>query len=111
MNLINVMNDFSSPKYDEHRMAVERLRKKGRDWNFIKYYGKHDVEGLKYKLELLQEADQIPEDLNAQMWMAIVDFLREAEEREQLIEEKIANNRILSRRIDNDLTIPTSGRK
>lgn len=28
MNLINVMNDFSSPKYDEHRMAVERLRKK-----------------------------------------------------------------------------------
>jgi len=102
------MNDFSSPKYDEHRMAVERLRKKGRDWNFIKYYGKHDVEGLKYKLELLQEADQIPEDLNAQMWMAIVDFLREAEEREQLIEEKIANNRILSRRIDNDLTIPTS---
>ncbi|MES9683256.1 Z1 domain-containing protein [Gottfriedia acidiceleris] len=105
-NLINLMNDFSSPRYDEHRMAVEKLRSKGRDWDFIKYYGKSDEEGLQNKLEQLQEDDVIPMDLNSQVWIEIVNILREAEEREQLIEEKIANNRILSRRQDNDLTIP-----
>lgn len=104
--MINVMNDFSSPKYDEHRMSIEKLRNKGRDWDYIKYYGKQDEEGLQNKLEQLQEDDQIPEDLNARTWLAIVKFLREAAEREQMIEEKIANNRILSRRQDNDLTIP-----
>jgi hypothetical protein len=101
------MNDFSSPKYDEHRMAIQKLRNKGRDWDFIKYYGKQDEEGLQNKLEQLQEDDVIPEDLNVLMWLEIVKFLREAEEREQMIEEKIANNRILSRRQDNDLTIPS----
>ncbi|MGM0924049.1 MAG: Z1 domain-containing protein [Bacillota bacterium] len=104
--MINVMNDFSSPKYDEHRMAIEKLRNKGRDWDFIKYYGKQDEEGLQNKLEQLQEDDMIPEDLSAPIWLAIVKFLREAAEREQMIEEKIANNRILSVRQDNDLTIP-----
>ncbi|KRF39816.1 Z1 domain-containing protein [Paenibacillus sp. Soil787] len=107
MNMINVINDFSSPKYDEHRMAIEKLRNRGRDWDFIKYYGKQDEEGLQNKLELLQEDGMIPEDLNAPIWLAIVKFLREAAEREQMIEEKIANNRILSRRQDNDLTIPS----
>ncbi|MCK1997032.1 Z1 domain-containing protein [Psychrobacillus psychrodurans] len=106
MNMTNVINDFSSPKYDEHRAAVEKLRNKGRDWDFIKYYGKQDEEGLQNKLEQLQEDDMIPEDLNAPIWIAIVKVLQEAAEREQTIEEKIANNRILSRRQDNDLTIP-----
>lgn len=104
--MTNVINDFSSPKYDEHRAAVEKLRNKGRDWDFIKYYGKQDEEGLQNKLEQLQEDDMIPEDLNAPIWIAIVKVLQEAAEREQTIEEKIANNRILSRRQDNDLTIP-----
>ncbi|MCC3646866.1 Z1 domain-containing protein [Cytobacillus oceanisediminis] len=106
IDTINGMNDFSSPKYDEHRMVIERLRKKGRNWDFIKYYGKHDEEGLQNKLEQLQEDDMIPEDLNAPIWLGIVRFLHEAEERAQMIEEKIANNRILSRRQDNNLTIP-----
>lgn len=101
-----VINDFSSPKYDEHRKVIERLRNKGRDWDYIKYYGRQDEEELQTKLEQLQEDDMIPEDLNAPIWLAIVKFLREAAEREQTIEEKIANNRILSRRQDNDLTIP-----
>lgn len=104
--MINMMNDFSSPKYDEHRAAVEKLRNKGRDWDFIKYYGKQDEEGLQNKLEQLQEDDMIPEDLDAPIWLAIVKVLYEAAEREQSIEEKIANNRILSRSQDNDLTIP-----
>jgi hypothetical protein len=108
MNTVNVMNDFSSPKYDEHRKVIEKLRNKGRDWDFIKYYGKQDEEGLQNKLDQLQEDDMIPEDLNAPIWLAMVEFLREAAEREQLIEEKIANNRILSLRQDNDLTIPSS---
>ncbi|MBM6616989.1 Z1 domain-containing protein [Bacillus suaedaesalsae] len=108
--LINMMNqiDFLSPKFDDHRMAIEKLRTRGRDWDFIKYYGKQDEEGLQNKLEQLQEDDMIPEDLNSTLWLAIVDFLRETAEREQMIEEKIANNRILSRRQDNDLTIPSS---
>ncbi|WP_282242509.1 Z1 domain-containing protein [Psychrobacillus sp. NEAU-3TGS] len=103
-----MISDFSSPKYDEHRKVIEKLRNKGRDWDFIKYYGKQDEEGLQNKLEQLKEDDMIPEDLNAPIWLAIVKFLREATEREQSIEEKIANNRILSRRQDNDLTIPSS---
>ncbi|EOO14910.1 hypothetical protein IG9_04078 [Bacillus cereus HuA2-9] len=107
MNMQNLIKDFSSPKYDEHRIAIEKLRNKGRDWDFIKYYGKQDEEGLQNKLEQLQEDDMIPEDLNAPVWLAIVEFLREATEREQMIEEKIASNRILSRRQDNDLTIPS----
>lgn len=101
------INDFSSPKFDEHRMAVEKLRNKGRDWDFIKYYGNQDEEGLQSKLEALQEDGMIPDDLNASLWVAIVEFLRELSDREQLIEEKIANNRILSRRQDNDLFIPS----
>lgn len=108
MNTLNVTKNFSSPKYDEHRLAIQKLRNKGRDWDFIKYYGKQDEVGLQNKLEQLQEDDMIPEDLSATIWLAIVKFLREAEEREQLIEEKIANNRILSRRQDNDLNIPGS---
>ncbi|WP_051348371.1 Z1 domain-containing protein [Peribacillus kribbensis] len=106
MSTITYINDYSSPKYDEHRMAVEKLRKRGRDWDFIKYYGKQDEEGLQNKLEQLQEDDMIPEDLNATIWLGIVKFLREAAEREQMIEDKIATNRILSRRQDNNLTIP-----
>ncbi|MEF7441676.1 Z1 domain-containing protein [Paenibacillus lautus] len=103
---MNTITDFSSPKFDEHRITIEKLRNKGFDWDFIKYYGKHDEEGLQNKLELLQEDGMIPEDLNAPMWVAIVEFLRELADREQMIEEKIANNRILSRRQDSDLTIP-----
>lgn len=106
--VINMINDFSSPKFDEHRKAIEKLRNNGRDWDYIKYYGKQDEEGLQNKLEQLHEDDMIPGDLNAQIWLGIVRFLRETEEREQTIEEKIANNRILSRRLDNDLTIPGS---
>ncbi|WP_338654212.1 Z1 domain-containing protein [Sporosarcina psychrophila] len=100
------MNNFSSPKYDEHRAAIEKLRNKGRDWEFIKFYGKYDEEGLQNKLEQLQEDDMIPLDLISPLWLDIVKFMRELEERVQAIEEKIANNRILSRRQDNDLTIP-----
>ena len=98
--------DFLSPKYDEHRATVEKLINKGRDWDYIQYYGKGDIEGLQNKLEQLQEDDVIPEDLNASLWLEIVNFLRELVEREQTIEEKFENNRILSRRQDNDLTIP-----
>lgn len=101
------MHDFSTPKYDEHRHTIEKLRNKGREWDFITYYGKADEDGLQNKLELLQEDDMIPEDLDATLWVEIVEFLREAEERMQTIEEKISNNRILSRRQDNDLTIPS----
>ncbi|RFU65114.1 Z1 domain-containing protein [Peribacillus glennii] len=106
IEMLNLINEFFSPKYDEHRRAIEKLRNKGRDWDFIKYYGKQDEEGLQNKLEQLQEDDMIPEDLNAPLWLTIVQLLREAAEREQSIEEKIANNRILSRRQDNNLTIP-----
>ncbi|MCJ1907739.1 Z1 domain-containing protein [Planococcus ruber] len=103
-----LLTDFSSPEFDEHRNVVEKLRNKGREWDYIKYYGKHDAEGLKNKLEQLKEDDMIPENLDVSLWLSIVEFLREAAEREQTIEEKIANNRILSRRQDNDLTIPDS---
>lgn len=106
--VISGIRDFSSPKYDDHRIAIEKLRKKGRDWEFIKYYGKQDEEGLQNKLEQLQEDDMIPEDLNSTTWIAIVMFLQEAAEREQMIEEKIANNRILSTSQDNTLTVPSS---
>ncbi|QWI47735.1 Z1 domain-containing protein [Bacillus mycoides] len=106
--MISMMTDFYSPKYDEHRAIIEKLRNRGRDWGFIKYYGKQDEEGLQNKLELLKEEDIIPEDLDAMLWLGIVTFLREAEERMQTIEEKIVNNRILSRRQDNDLTIPNN---
>lgn len=104
--MLDFTNDFSSPRYDEHLKAIEKLRNKGREWDFIRYYGKQDKEGLQNKLEQLQADDMIPEDLNAPLWLAIVSFLRETEEREQMIEEKIANNRILSHRQDNDLHIP-----
>lgn len=104
--IIVITIDFLSPKYDEHRAAVEKLINKGRDWGFIEYYGKQDEEGLQNKLNQLQEDDVIPEDLNAPLWIEIVKFLRDVAEREQTIEEKFANNRILSRRQDNDLTVP-----
>lgn len=101
-----ITTDFLSPRYDEHRAAVEKLINKGREWGFIEYYGKEDEEGLQNKLDQLKEDDVIPEDLNAHLWIEIVKFLREVAEREQTIEEKFANNRILSRRQDNDLTVP-----
>lgn len=102
--------DFYSERYSEHCKTVQKLRNKGRNWDYIQYYGKGDEVGLRNKLELLVEDDMIPEDLDAELWLAIVKFLKEEEERVQSIEEKIETNRILSRRQDNGLTIPMQER-
>ncbi|MFI8492683.1 Z1 domain-containing protein [Peribacillus butanolivorans] len=99
------MNDYSSPLYDEHRYVITKLRKK-REWDWITYYGKSDEVGLQRKLEMLQEDDIIPEDLDAKLWLKIVKFSREAEERKLTIEETIESNRIMSRNHDNDLSTP-----
>lgn len=106
VNVSNLVKDFSSPKYQEHLAIVEKLRSRGREWDDIKFYGKSDKLGLQTKLEILQEDDLIPVDLNAELWLDIVAFLRQAEERIQTIEEKMENNRILSSRQDNDLSVP-----
>lgn len=103
---MDIRIDFSSPKYDKHRTLIENLREKGRKWEFIKYYGKKNKIELQQKLQLLQEEDIIPDDLNADTWLGIVDMLYEIEEREQTFEEKTASNRILSSRQDNTFTIP-----
>lgn len=103
---INQQYDFSSPLYDKHRSVIQGLIDKGRDWDSIKYNGCTDEEGLKNRLSQLHSMDMIPDDLDSDMWLAMVKFMRELAEREQTIEEKIASNRILSNRIDNDLYIP-----
>lgn len=102
--------DFYSERFSEHCKTVQKLRNKGRDWDYIQYYGKGDEGGLRNKLELLIEDDMIPEDFDSSLWLAIVKFLKEEEDRVQSIEEKIETNRILSRRQDNDLTIPAQER-
>lgn len=102
--------DYFTPEYDEHRKAVEKLRERGKDWGFIKYYGKGDKAGLEDKLEQLKEDYVIPDDLNASMWLEIVEALKEMAEHEETVEEKLESSRILSKREDNTLTVPDNSR-
>lgn len=99
-----------NPQYDDYRAPIEKLIKKGYEWEYIKYFGQVNVEGLQKKLGQLQDDDMIPGDLNSDLWIEIVDYFYEYSQRIQTIEEKIENNRILSRKQDNDLEIPKADR-
>lgn len=102
--------DYFSPEFDDYREAIEKLRSKGKDWDFIMYYGKENVEELETKLEHLREDFIIPEDLDASMWIDIVEALKEVAEHEENVEEQLESSRILSRQEDNKFTIPTNQR-
>ena len=77
---------LNSPHYDEHKGIIKKMRAR-KGWEYTQFLGCKNEEALEDKLEERREEDY-PEDLDAQLWLRLVEVMKKEEESATLLDNR-----------------------
>ena len=100
------MDYIFSPRYDECRNWIRKIRAKGVSWNEIKYANKTDVDGLRDFINNRIEEDFWPPEITVEMWFEMVESEKRSEEESIKVEEDGLSATIVDESHDNEVNIP-----
>ena len=103
---INIMDYIVSPRYDECRNWIRKIRAKGVSWNEIKYANKADVNGLRGFINNRIKEDFWPPEITVEMWFEMVESEKRSEEESIKVEEDGLSATIVDESHDNEVNIP-----
>ena len=99
------MSNLGLPVYDKHREWIRTARKRNMEWEYIRYAGTGDDEGLISFLNT-QATLNFWEKTTCEEWKSLVLLEKEAEEQTKVIDYQSGQAMIVEEGEDNEVTVP-----